>query len=85
MSSQTRVPSLRIQRLCLHPQTETVYYYEHFGMMDDAVYAKNAYSRLQLYATYGIIPSIQLITTYETKDHPLSYEEISWVCSRYFL
>lgn len=69
----------------LHPQTEKVYYYEHFGMMDDAVYAKNAYSRLQLYAAYGIIPSIQLITTYETKEHPLSYEEISWVCSRYFL
>lgn len=69
----------------LHPHTEKVYYYEHFGMMDDAMYAKNTYSKLQLYAAHGIVPSIQLITTYETKEHPLSYEEISWVCSHYFL
>lgn len=69
----------------LHPHTEKVYYYEHFGMMDDAMYAKNTYYKLQLYAAHGIVPSIQLITTYETKEHPLSYEEISWVCSHYFL
>lgn len=69
----------------LHPQSEKIYYFEHFGRMDDATYAKNAYAKLQLYTSYGIIPSVQLITTYETKMHPLSYETISWICSHYFL
>lgn len=69
----------------LHPETSKIYYWEHFGMMDNSNYVQNACSKLQLYSANGIIPSIQLITTYETKDHPLSYEEISWVASHYFL
>lgn len=54
-----------------HPISGDIYYWEHFGMMDQPQYFKNAYSKLQFYTSYGIIPSIQLITTYETKDHPL--------------
>lgn len=69
----------------LQPDTRKIYYWEHFGLMDEPAYSKNACSKLQLYASNGIVPSIQLITTYETKTHPLSYEEISWVASHYFL
>lgn len=69
----------------LHPETQKLYYWEHFGLMDDASYSKNACSKLQLYTSHGIIPSVQLITTFETKDHPLSFEEVSWVASHYFL
>lgn len=69
----------------LHPQTLKIFYWEHFGRMDDILYAKNACSKLQTYTTHGIIPSIQLLTTYETKDHPLSYDEISRTGSFYFL
>lgn len=69
----------------LHPETSKIYYWEHFGMMDDAAYIRNTCSKIQLYSSNGIVPSIQLITTYETKDHPLSYEEISWMASHYFL
>lgn len=54
-----------------HPHTGEFYYWEHFGMMDNDTYAKNAFSKLQLYHSAGIIPSIQLITTYETAQHPL--------------
>ncbi len=68
-----------------HPQTGTFYYWEHFGMMDDPTYAKKAYSKLQLYTSHGIIPSIQLITTYETKEHPLSTEVIEKLIEHYFL
>lgn len=69
----------------LHPETMQIYYWEHFGLMDEASYSKNTSSKLQLYFSRGIVPSIQLITTYETKAHPLNYEEISWVASHYFL
>lgn len=68
----------------LHPETHEIYYWEHFGMMDDPAYSKNACTKLQLYTANGIIPSIQLLTTYETQTHPLSYEEISFVASRCF-
>lgn len=57
-----------------HPKTGEYYYWEHFGLMDDSDYSKKAYSKLQLYTSCSIIPSIQLITTYETKDIPLSTE-----------
>lgn len=67
-----------------HPQTGKIYYWEHFGLMDVPSYYKNAYSKLQLYATYHIVPSIQLITTYETKTNPLSSETIDHIVREYF-
>lgn len=68
-----------------HPATGKLYYWEHFGLMDDPVYSKNAFSKLQLYSSHGIIPSINLITTFETQEHPLSSEEIDYTIKRYFL
>ncbi|MBQ6786862.1 MAG: ATPase [Lachnospiraceae bacterium] len=67
-----------------HPQTGNFYYWEHFGMMDDLNYSKQAYSKLQLYTTHGIVPSIQLITTYETKEHPLNSETVDHIIREYF-
>lgn len=69
----------------LHPITEELYYWEHFGRMDDPAYYKNAFSKLQLYTSYGIIPSVKLITTYETKENPLSSEVIEKIIEYYFL
>lgn len=68
-----------------HPKTGDIYYWEHFGMMDNPKYAQNACSKLQLYTTHGIIPSIHLITTYETKDYPLSTEAIEKIIEHHFL
>lgn len=51
-----------------HPKTGEFYYWEHFGMMDNPAYSKKVSSKLDLYIAQGIIPSIQLITTYETKN-----------------
>lgn len=67
-----------------HPSADRLYYWEHFGRMDDSFYAKNAYSKLQIYTTYGIIPSIHLITTYETKEHPLNSDTIEKIVKEYF-
>lgn len=68
-----------------HPETGTLYYWEHFGLMDDPVYSKNAYSKLQLYTSMGIVPSIQLITTFETKENPLSLEIVEKIVAHFFL
>jgi len=67
-----------------HPQTKEIYYWEHFGLMDDPSYSKNAYSKLQLYTSAGIIPGINLITTFETKNHPLSFDTIKKTIELYF-
>ena len=37
------------------------------------------------YTSHGIIPTIQLITTYETKDYPLSIETVEEIVKHYFL
>ena len=68
----------------IHPDTGEMFYWEHFGMMDEPFYYQKAFPKLQLYASYGIIPSINLITTSETKKNPLGYEVIEKAIEHYF-
>lgn len=68
----------------LHPITDQIYYWEHFGMMDNPTYAKNAFSKLQIYYSYNIVPSINLITTYETRNAPLNIYQIESIIHYYF-
>ena len=67
-----------------HPVTGAYYYWEHFGMMDEEAYRNHACDKVKLYCANGIIPSINLITTYETKRHPLSVEKVEWTIQEYF-
>lgn len=68
-----------------HPKTGKTFYWEHFGMMDDPEYSENAFTKLQLYNTYGIIPSVNLITTFETKTNPLNSVYVRDLLEYYFL
>ncbi|MEE1086848.1 MAG: ATPase [Schaedlerella sp.] len=68
-----------------HPQTGKIFYWEHFGLMDYPEYVEKTYSKLQIYAQHGIIESINLITTFETKNNPLSTEMIEKIIDYYFL
>lgn len=68
-----------------HPKTGEIRYWEHFGLMDHADYAQKAFSKQQLYASHGILPSHQLITTYETKDKPLDSDMVEKIIEHYFL
>lgn len=68
-----------------HPTTGDFYYWEHFGMMDEKDYINHAYDKLKIYCKNGIIPSINLITTYESKLHPLSAEKVELIIQEYFL
>lgn len=60
----------------MHPYSKKIIYWEHFGMMDDAAYRHSALSKLDRYASAGIIPDVNLITTYETLSSPLSTRTI---------
>lgn len=68
-----------------HPKTGKIFYYEHFGKMDDVEYVKNVFTKLQSYVNYGIIPGINLILTFETKEHPLEVELVEQLLDYYFL
>ena len=69
----------------LHPKTGEVFYWEHFGRMDDEAYSTKTFEKLQLYNSNGIIPTINLITTYETEAYPLDEARVENLVRFYFL
>jgi len=68
-----------------HPKTGEYFYWEHFGLMNDPTYQKNVFSKLQLYTKHRIIPSVNLLTTYETQDIPLDARLVLKLIEHYFL
>ena len=68
-----------------HPRTGEIYYWEHLGMMDKYSYIKRNLEKLEAYFVNGIIPTINLILTYETESHPLSVSTVCREIERYFL
>lgn len=69
----------------LHPTTHEIYYWEHFERMDEPLYADSAFYKLQTYCENGIFPFINLITTYETKTHPLEPKAVESLIRQYFM
>lgn len=69
----------------LHPRTQEIYYWEHFGIMDDPEYSKSAFSKMKDYNENGITPSINLIITCETHNNPLTTDKINKTIEEYFL
>lgn len=49
------------------------------------IYEKVLREKLRLYMSNGIIPNIQLITTYETQEEPLDPESVEKIVEHYFL
>lgn len=68
----------------MDPRTERIYYWEHFGMIDDPSYARSAIAKIQSYIANRIYPTIQLIMTYETKMNPLDTESVEKTIQYYF-
>ena len=68
-----------------HPRTGKIYYYEHFGRMDDVSYCKKACAKIELYSLNGIMPTIQLLATFETSDNPLTPEAVEQLVKQYFI
>lgn len=68
-----------------HPKTGEYIYWEHFGLLDNSDYVKNMNFKLQTFTNHGIMPGINLITTYENQDTPLTFEMIEMMVKYYFL
>ena len=68
-----------------NPRTAKLLYWEHFGKMDDPEYARKTVRKLNTYISNNIIPDIDLITTYETKDHPLSITTLDNILHEYLI
>lgn len=69
----------------MHPKTYGIYYLEHFGMMDVPYYIHTACEKIRTYAENGIIPTMNLLTTYETKKQPIDPEYVERMIIDYFL
>ena len=69
----------------MHPKTKQIFYWEHFGMIDNPSYASGANSKLHTYISNEIYPTINLITTYETKGYPLNISMVEEIIKYYFL
>lgn len=67
-----------------HPKTGELYYWEHFGMIDVENYMESASQKLKEYVRNGIIPSVNLILTYETLKEQLKTEMIEALIVYYF-
>lgn len=52
--------------------------------MDDEIYRNNACLKLKKYCDNGIIPTINLITTYETNENPLDIEYVELIIKNKF-
>ncbi len=68
----------------MNPLTGEVVYWEHFGMMDVSGYVNNCFNKLNTYAQNGIIPTINLITTYETEGTPLCSLRVEQLIKNFF-
>ena len=69
----------------LNKRTRKVYYWEHFGMMDDPVYCGKAILKLESYEKNHIFQGENLIITYETGNHPLNAQTADRLIRRYLL
>lgn len=68
-----------------HPQNGQWFYWEHFGLLDKMEYVRIMHSKMQMFTTHGIMPGINLITTYENQENPLTFEMIELLVKYYFL
>lgn len=66
-------------------RTGKIYYWEHFGMMDNSAYAKNTGGKIQTYIENDIIPGVNLIMTFETSSEPLTPMMIDDVIRTYLM
>lgn len=68
-----------------HPKSGELFLWEHFGLLDNLSYLKNMHTKMQTYTSNDFLPGINLITTYETIDKPLTFDLIEFIIQYYFM
>lgn len=72
-------PDFRVQNIRNGKQ----YYWEHFGLLDNAEYRLTCQNKLETYARCGFFPGENLIITTETSSRGLNMEYIDCLIERY--
>ena len=75
-----RIPDFTI----LHPYTLEIYYWEHFGLMDQQDYREKTKNKIELYALNGIIQGKNFITTFEITTSQLNTWYVEKLIEQYF-
>ena len=68
----------------LNKRTRQEYVWEHFGMMDDSIYVKNAIKKIEQYGKSGYVQGRNFIATFESKEAPLNTVTINRVIQDFF-
>ena len=71
--------------MVLNSFTRKEYFYEHFGMMDNEQYIKDALKKIEAYEKNDFFPGQELIITSETRAMPLNIRILEKIIHRYFL
>lgn len=66
-------------------RTGEIYYWEHFGRMDDPEYANEMVQKFRLYERSGIFHGEKLIMTMETSKTPLNIKDVERLIHKYLL
>lgn len=70
---------------CLNVRTRKEFIWEHFGIMDNLEYSKNALEKLVLYNESGFFIGKNLITTFEQSNFPLKINQVEQLINQYLL
>ena len=68
----------------LNKRTRHEYVWEHFGMMDDSIYVKNAIKKIEQYGKSGYVQGRNFIATFESKEAPLNTVTINRAIQDFF-
>lgn len=68
----------------LHPFTQEIRYLEHFGMINKPEHLMHSLNKITNYISNGIIPSYQLICTFENSENPLDSDYVQKIVQLYF-
>lgn len=63
----------------MRPSDQKIFYWEHFGMMDDDYYHEQMKKKLLMYINHGIMPWDTLITTFESNEDAFDSQYINKV------
>lgn len=66
-------------------RTGEIFFWEHFGMMDNPAYAEKAVLKIETYEKNNIFPGRQLILSYETKNLPLNMKVVEKLIKEFLL
>lgn len=69
----------------LNKRTRQVFYWEHFGMMNDPDYVSKTMQKFDMYSSQGILPGEGLLFTYESETAPLKTQQVYTLIQQFLL